>query len=103
VNRRIPRQLKHFSIPTRIDFALDANNLRTIMKLETDDRPGLLSQVGYAFVDCKIRLINAKIATIGAKVEDTFFITDRENRPISEPSQLQCIEKSIHERIDQIV
>ncbi|MES9899557.1 MAG: [protein-PII] uridylyltransferase [Sedimenticola sp.] len=103
VNKRIPRQLKHFSIPTRIDFALDASNLRTIMKLETDDRPGLLSQVGYAFIDCKIRLINAKIATIGAKVEDTFFITDDENRPITKPTQLQCIEKSIHERIGQIV
>ncbi len=102
VNKRIPRQLKHFSTPTRIDFALDSNNQRTIMKLESDDRPGLLSQVGYAFVDCNVRLINAKIATIGAKTEDTFFITDHENRPLSKSEQLQCLEKSIHERLDQM-
>lgn len=100
VNRRIPRRLKHFSTPTRIDFALDQANQRTIMKLVTDDRPGLLSQVGYAFIDCKIRLINAKIATIGAEAEDTFFITDHQNRPLSKPEQLRCLDKAIHERLD---
>ncbi len=102
VNRHTPRLLRHFTIPTRIDYALDSNNQRTIMKLEAGDRPGLLSQVGYAFIDCKIRLINAKIATIGAKAEDTFLITNHENRPVTEPAQLQCIERAIHERLDQI-
>ncbi|MCB1760113.1 MAG: [protein-PII] uridylyltransferase [Gammaproteobacteria bacterium] len=100
VLRRIPRQLKHFSTPTRIDFADDQTNLRTIMKLSTDDRPGLLSQVGYAFADCGIRLINAKIATIGAEADDTFFITDRDNRPLQEREQIERLERAIHDRLD---
>ncbi|MEE9358112.1 [protein-PII] uridylyltransferase [Candidatus Vondammii sp. HM_W22] len=100
VSRRIPRQMKFFSTPTRIDFVRDWNNQRTIMKLVTDDRPGLLSQVGYAFVACGIRLINAKIATIGAEAEDTFFITDMENRPLGERSQFKCLEKAIDERLN---
>jgi [protein-PII] uridylyltransferase len=59
-----------------------------------------LSQVGYAFSACGIRLINAKIATIGAEAEDTFFITDRENRPLTEREQFECLEKAINERIN---
>jgi [protein-PII] uridylyltransferase len=99
VTRRISRQLKHFTTPTRVDFVQDYGNQRTIMKLVADDRPGLLSQVGYAFVDCGIKLINAKIATIGAEAEDTFFITDKENKPLSERSQFSRLEQEIIERL----
>jgi len=101
VSRRIPRQLKHFSIPTRIDFVQDYGNQRTIMRLLADDRPGLLSQVGQAFTDCGIRLINAKISTIGAEAQDTFFITDRQNRPLTEQQQFECIETLIKRHLDQ--
>ena len=100
VYRRVPRHLKHFSIPTRVDFAQDRANHRTIMKLNTDDRPGLLSQVGYAFAENKIRLISAKIATIGAEVDDTFFISDQENRPLSGRETFERLEKAIHDRLD---
>ncbi len=100
VSRRVPRQLKYFSTPTRVDFAEDHANQRTIMKLGTSDRPGLLSQIGYAFAACGIRLINAKIATIGAEADDTFFITDMENRPITNDAQLKCLELALKERLD---
>ena len=97
--RRVPRRLKYFSTPTRIDFVQDTTNQRTIMKLLTDDRTGLLSQVGYTFSTCGIRLINAKIATIGAEADDTFFITDRDNRPLSDPAQFKCLEQSLLQRL----
>jgi len=100
VSRHIPRHLKHFSTPTRIDFGQDEANQRTIMKLVTDDRPGLLSQIGYAFGDCGIRLIKAKIATIGAEAQDRFFITGLNNLPLSEPSQFDCIEQTIRQRLE---
>lgn len=100
VLRRIPRLLKHFSIPTRVDFAQDSANQRTIMKLNTDDRPGLLSQVGYAFAENNIRLISAKIATLGAEVDDTFFISDMENRPLEGNEIFEKLEKAIHDRLD---
>lgn len=99
VSRRIPRRLKHFSTPTRIDFVQDYGNQRTIMKLMTDDRPGLLSEVGYAFAKCKIKLINAKIATIGAEAEDTFFITDQNNKPLGSREQFENLEKEIRQRL----
>ena len=99
ISVRVPRRMKHFSTPMRIDFILDASNQRTLMKLVADDRPGLLSQIGLAFIDCGIRLINAKITTVGAEANDIFFITDRENRPLSQRSQFLCLEQAVRRHL----
>jgi [protein-PII] uridylyltransferase len=99
VQRRIPRQHKSFDTPTRIFFSQDLTHHRTTMRLVTLDRPGLLSEVGQAFLACGISLQHAKISTIGAQVEDIFFITDRDKQPLQEEQQLECLRRSITERL----
>ncbi len=101
VQRRIPRLLKHFSVPTQVDFSQDPSNLRTVMKLVAADRPGLLARVGQVFARCGVSLHNAKISTIGAEVEDIFFITDYDNRPLDESSILNCLKQGIIEQLDE--
>ena len=101
VARRMPRRYQHFPIKTLVDFKLDEYDQRTVMTLVTADRPGLLSRVGRAFADCKVRLFNAKIATLGARAEDVYYITDLDNRPLSEQSQLDCLEQAIHRYLEQ--
>ncbi len=95
VSRRISRRLKNFSTPTKITFGHVPGHQFTIMKLITSDHPGLLSQVGWAFATCQIRLHTAKIATIGATAEDIFFITDSNNQPLATTAQFDCIEKTL--------
>jgi [protein-PII] uridylyltransferase len=51
--------------------------------------------VGIAMQRCGVRLQNAKIATFGERVEDVFFITDRNNKPITQPAQLERLRQSI--------
>ena len=80
VNRRIPRAMKSFQTPTQISFINDANAPRTRMELVASDRPGLLAIIGCVFQEQHISLHTAKIATIGERVEDTFFITDAAGR-----------------------
>lgn len=81
--KRIPRrQLRHFPISTRVRFHTDHRNERTIMEVITGDRPGLLARIGRVLADERVRLQNAKIATFGERAEDTFFVTDRRNRPL---------------------
>ena len=100
VARRTPRQLKHFDIATDIDFTLEAPHERTRMRLRTADRPGLLSLVGYAFAECGIRLISAKISTIGEQVEDIFSVCDRDSgKPLSS-SQHACLDLAIRSRLE---
>ncbi|MFO1350593.1 MAG: [protein-PII] uridylyltransferase, partial [Gammaproteobacteria bacterium] len=81
-SRHISRVLKHFQTPTQISFELDAINNRTMLDIVTSDRPGLLGRIGRAFLECGISLQNAKIATVGARAEDIFFITDRNHQPL---------------------
>jgi [protein-PII] uridylyltransferase len=100
VSRRIPRQMKHFQIPTKIDFSQDQANQRTILKLITTDQPGLLAQVGHAFTRCGVNLKAAKIATIGAEAKDTFFITGSDNKAIDDSVKLQCLRDSILKQLD---
>ena len=100
VSRRMPRQYKHFPIKTHIEFKLDELDQRTVMELITADRPGLLSRVGRAFTDCKVRLLNAKIATLGSRVEDVYYITDQQDRPLTDKAQIECLRRALHKYLD---
>ncbi len=99
VSRRLPRRYKPFARPTEIRFSEDPSRRHTIMQLAAQDRPGLLAEVGYAFASCGVRLQQAKIATIGAEVEDIFFLTDRDNQPLHDPERQACLREIITERL----
>jgi [protein-PII] uridylyltransferase len=99
VYRRMPRQNKYFDTRTRISFSKDPTHERTAMRLTTLDRPGLLSEIGQAFADCGIRLQHAKITTLGAEVEDIFFIADRQNRPLTDGDQIECLKQAVTDRL----
>ena len=98
-SRPVSRKLKHFDIDTNIRFEQDRNSGRTIMRLETADQPGLLSAVGNLFSEQGIRLINAKIATIGEITDDVFFIVDDDDNPIDDPGKLKTIASELLKKI----
>jgi len=100
VARSLPRRHRHFPIETRVSFSADETNRRTIMRLNTLDRPGLLAEVGAVFQDCGIRLRNAKIATVGAEVDDVFFITTGDDAPVTCETALACLRREIHNRLE---
>ncbi|WP_295427551.1 [protein-PII] uridylyltransferase [uncultured Thiodictyon sp.] len=100
VARSLPRRHRHFPIETRVSFAVDEANRRTVMRLNTLDRPGLLAEVGEVFQTCNIRLQNAKIATVGAEVDDVFFITAADESPILCESAIACLSREVYARLD---
>jgi len=87
-------------VETRISFAEDPRNRRTMMRLSTLDRPGLLAEIGSVFQACDIRLQSAKIATVGAEVDDVFFISTEDGAPITCESLLTCLRQEIHARLE---
>ena len=89
------RRLRHFSIPTRVDFSIDDKNNRNIMEVSARDRPGFLSSIGMALEYCGTRVQAAKIATYGERVEDLFYITDRNNQVITDSAKLKCLSDTI--------
>jgi [protein-PII] uridylyltransferase len=99
-SRRPARQLRHFMIPTQVAFGDDIRHRYTIVELTTVDRPGLLAQVGQAFVQCGVKVQNAKIATFGERVEDVFFITDKDNKPLRDEAQFDALRAAIIKYLD---
>jgi [protein-PII] uridylyltransferase len=87
VSRPTERRVRHFKVPTRVYFYTDDKSQRTIVELFTTDYPGLLSNVGQLFDDLGVVLQNAKIATFGSQAEDVFYVTDRDDRPLSDEQQ----------------
>ena len=100
INRRPARQLKHFNIATEVDFELDQDKEHTIMYLSTSDRPGLLARVARTLASHSVRVNNAKIATYGAQVEDSFIITTRKNEPLTDPEQQQILKQAVIQALD---
>ncbi len=83
VVRRLPRRLRPFKSTARIRFSAAHGGEKTLMDLACSDRPGLLSNISAAMVACGIRIHDARIATMGDRVEDAFILSDKQNAPLS--------------------
>ncbi|WP_426156089.1 [protein-PII] uridylyltransferase [Pseudomonas sp. TSRC2-2] len=99
IQRRVPRQLKHFAFAPQVTIHNDAQRPVTVLELTAPDRPGLLARVGGIFLEFDLSLQNAKIATLGERVEDVFFITDAHNQPLSDPLLCSRLQDAIVEQL----
>ncbi len=95
VRRTIPRAARQFMVPTSVNFNDNVDLGYTIMEIVSQDRPGLLYHVSVALVECKVRLVSAKVSTVGEKAEDTFFITDRDGNPVDSRKQRACLQSRL--------
>jgi [protein-PII] uridylyltransferase len=101
VKRRTPRQVKFFSVPTETSMGIDETRQVSVLEVTTPDRPGLLARIGGIFFDFGIELQAAKIATLGERVEDVFFITDGEGNPITDQKLSVEIQSAICKELDE--
>ncbi|MBT4521849.1 MAG: [protein-PII] uridylyltransferase, partial [Halieaceae bacterium] len=100
MQRRTPRQMKSFSIPTATKMSLDEIGQVTVLEVATPDRPGLLARIGKIFNDFDIELRSAKIQTLGERVEDVFFLTDTAHQPLTDPDLCEAIQQAICNELD---
>jgi [protein-PII] uridylyltransferase len=100
VQRRTPRQLKHFNLKTRTFLHNDVGNSLTSLEVITPDRPGLLAHLGRIFMRFGLRLHSAKITTLGERVEDVFYITDHDYQPLSDAEVCRQLQETICRELD---
>ncbi len=103
ITRRTPRRLKYFSMPTRTSLSNDMISGYTMLEVISPDRPGLLACIGRIFLQFDVQLQNAKIATLGERVEDIFFISDNQGLPLSDPDMCERLQREICEQLDRRV
>ncbi len=100
MERPLPRKLLNFARPTEINFVQDVENHLTTLHLRTLDRPGLLSIIAHVFDEQRVRLLQAKITTVGATAEDTFTLSDPQGRPLDDPERLAALTEALQRRLD---
>ena len=80
--RALPRLLRHFRVPVRIEFG-EQGPERSQLTLVCTDRPGLLAEIAVLFRQHRVRVHDARIATFGERVEDFFLLSDFSDRALS--------------------
>ena len=86
----LSRRLRSFDKKVDISFSEDRIHNRTVMEITCIDRPGLLSNISKILKEESIWIQSAKIATIGEKADDIFYLNN---------SKKECIDQSIYESL----
>ncbi|MFW2176765.1 MULTISPECIES: [protein-PII] uridylyltransferase [unclassified Moraxella] len=98
IQKRMPRELKHFDVPTKVSFNFNASANQHMMLLEALDQPALLARVGQVFLAHDIEVHFARITTLGERAEDMFLITDHHDKALSE-AQLEDLKNALVEAL----
>jgi len=95
--RPVPRRLQPFM--GRAEIRMQPAGDLTSLEIAATDRPGLLSAMAEALVAQGIRLMDARVATFGQRVEDVFLVVDADGRALDEDA-CQRLEAELRRRLD---
>lgn len=90
--RKLSRRMKPFNVRTQITFIPSPKPGTSMMELIALDTPGLLAKVGDILYRCRVKLLAAKITTIGERAEDFFILQTAEGQQLDEQTQQQLTE-----------
>ncbi|TBR43444.1 [protein-PII] uridylyltransferase [Marinomonas agarivorans] len=100
IQRYTPRILKIFNVPARVHLTNTEEESWSRLEVIAPDRPGLLAMIGQFLMNQNIELHKAKIATLGERVEDTFYITEKNGDLIIDQTRIAEICQQLKEKID---
>ncbi|WP_394200375.1 bifunctional uridylyltransferase/uridylyl-removing protein GlnD [Shewanella waksmanii] len=93
--RKLSRRMQPFNVRTQISFIPSRKAGTSMMELIALDSPGLLAKVGDILYRCQVKLLAAKITTIGERAEDFFMLQTAEGQQLNEQQQQQLTEALI--------
>jgi [protein-PII] uridylyltransferase len=89
---------RYFDYKMRINFSVNKKWNLTQVEISVIDKQGLLSNIAYVFYQLNISIINARIATLGERVEDVFFVSSAQNKPLSKDEE-RALQRALEERL----
>ena len=81
---RISRQVKHMPITASVHIRQERESSNHTLEIIAGDRPGLLSRIAHTLLEHGVHLHTAKINTLGNRAEDTFLISGKSMRQLSD-------------------
>jgi [protein-PII] uridylyltransferase len=101
ITRKISRRVNSFEHFVHINFLDEIAKNRTILEVNTIDRPGLLHAIANIFEGLNITMIDAKISTLGESVDDIFFIQSSEKKSLTENDKQELYD-SLYRNINNL-
>ena len=80
---RVSRQVKHLPISTQVNIHAEDNSHFHTLEIIANDKPGLLALMAHTFLEHNVALHNAKINTLGNRIEDSFLISGLEEQTLT--------------------
>jgi [protein-PII] uridylyltransferase len=93
--------LKVPGVQTRVNIDNSTSDFFTILDIFAHDRTGLLFAITRTLFELGLSVARAKVGTYLDQVVDVFYVTDRENRKINDPSRLEEIRRRLLEVIEK--
>ena len=78
----------------------DSETNTSILEVVTPDRPGLLAHLASIFLRYGLNLYNAKMTTLGERVEDTFYLTDYNHESLTDVGFGENLQQTICNELD---
>ena len=92
---KTPRKLRHFDIKPLVEFnTIDSADMSSVY-IDAMDRPGALSAIARVFSENDIKIHDARIVTLGERIEDMFFVSGEDGQAITDNSVLEKLEESL--------
>ncbi|MFB2539108.1 MULTISPECIES: [protein-PII] uridylyltransferase [unclassified Acinetobacter] len=98
--RRMPRQLKHFCMDSQVNLRFNSALHQYMVEIITLDCPGLLAKIGEFFMQQGLEIHSAKIATLGERAEDIFYVTKPEQQLFDE-QESRALVKNLKQLLNQ--
>ncbi len=101
-NDRFQRKKRPVPLPQPVRVELDNNSSQTytVIDLFAPDRRGLLYVITKSIFDAGLTVCAAKIATRLDQVVDIFYVTDSDEKKLTDPEKIESIRKFLKEQIE---
>lgn len=100
ITARAPRALRHFDVQPLITIDTIDSVSQSSVHIDAMDRPGLLSSIARVFSEFNLQIHDARIVTLGERIEDTFFVSDPDSNPLTNPELLENLRARLLEVLE---
>ena len=95
----IPTRMLHFQAAPQVTIKNAEHLDYTSLHIHSPDHPGLLADIAQALVQADVRVIGARVSTLGEKVHDIFHITDMAGLKITQSQQKDALINYLQEEL----
>lgn len=95
LQQRYSRRMRTFIDPPAIAISHEGSTEQTVLHISATDYPGLLANIANLLAGEHLLVHNAKILTLGEKVDDTFYLSDAQGRPLNDPQQIETLKNKL--------